>query len=55
MVNSLFSYFESEINLGKRFNVGQTIQFGWMIPMLKSDGHSDLELWEPGFSAMPIN
>ncbi|WP_141684958.1 hypothetical protein [Burkholderia stabilis] len=55
IVNSLFSYFENEIRLGKRFDAGQTIQFGWMILMLKNDGHGDLELWEPDFGAMPIN
>ncbi|WP_196799284.1 hypothetical protein [Burkholderia pseudomultivorans] len=55
IVNSLFSHFEDEIRLGKRFNADQTIQFGWMILMLKSDSHGDLELWEPDFGAMPIN
>lgn len=54
-VGSLFSYFENEIRLGKRFNAGETVQFGWMILMLKSDDRGDLELWESDFCAMPIN
>ncbi|WP_144029728.1 hypothetical protein [Burkholderia sp. AU18528] len=55
MISGLFEYFEGEIRRGVRFNAGQTIQFGWMILMLKKDGHGDLELWEPDFRRMPIN
>ncbi|WP_420957397.1 immunity protein Imm33 domain-containing protein [Burkholderia gladioli] len=55
IVDSLFEYLEGEIKSGKTFGADQTIQFGWMILMLKGDGRGDLEVWEPDFSAMPIN
>ncbi|WP_156443556.1 immunity protein Imm33 domain-containing protein [Burkholderia sp. MSMB1835] len=55
MINDLFEYFEGEIQKGATFNAGQTIQFGWMILMLKEDDRGDLELWEPDFRRMPIN
>ncbi|WP_423392497.1 immunity protein Imm33 domain-containing protein [Burkholderia sp. LMG 21824] len=55
ILHSLFEHLESEIRSGKRFDAGQTIQFGWMVLMLNANGQGDLEIWEPDFSSMPIN
>lgn len=51
----LLGFFESEVRRGVVFKSGQTVQIGWMVSMLKGNRDGDLEVWEPGFDAMPIN
>jgi len=51
----LISFFEAEVENGQRFQIGETVQVGWMLTMLRasSDPHR-MELWEPEFDSLPI-
>lgn len=51
---SIQTYFEDRIRQGARFHAGETVQFGWMIVLLKANGRDDLEIWEPRLGTVPI-
>ena len=50
----LLSFFETEVQRGRRFAADETVQIGWMLVMLQSNAAGDLEVWEPQFDSFPI-
>jgi hypothetical protein len=53
--NWLMAYLESSIKSGVRFSGLQKLQIGSVVTLLKGGENEKLEIWEPDFSAMPIN
>jgi hypothetical protein len=53
-VRWLLSFFETEVQNGRRFNSLETIQIGWMVVTLKASVAGDLEVWEPQFDSFPV-
>lgn len=51
----LISYFESEIQTGTVFLLGQSVQIGWGRLQLAMNSEGDLDVMEPDFLSMPIN
>ncbi len=37
------------------FSAEQMVQVGWMLVKLREEGGGPLEVWKPGFHAMPID
>lgn len=53
-VSWLAGYFDDAISGGTVFRDGETIQAGWSLLMLRETSEGDFELYEPIFTAMPI-
>lgn len=51
---SLLSFFETEVQRGRRFESEETVQIGWMLVTLRRNAAKDLEVWEPQFDSLPI-
>lgn len=50
----ILGFFGAAVLGGGKFQPDETVQIGWMIVILKSNGNGDLEIWEPDGVAMPV-
>jgi hypothetical protein len=54
LTRPIVAYFETQPQAGVRFTDGQTVQFGWLLLLLRQADDNHLEVFEPDFDCVPI-